>query len=72
MNLLSSATIFSFFTLISRILGYARDILMAFFLGASVFADAFLSLLDCQILLGGYLLKVLLMQLLFLVILQQN
>ena len=41
MNLLSSATIFSFFTLISRILGYARDILIAFFLGASVFADAF-------------------------------
>ena len=41
MNLLSSATIFSFFTLISRILGYARDILIAFFLGASIFADAF-------------------------------
>ena len=41
MNLLSSATIFSFFTLISRILGYIRDILIAFFLGASIFADAF-------------------------------
>ena len=41
MNLLSSATILSFFTLISRILGYLRDILIAFFLGASVFADAF-------------------------------
>ena len=41
MNLLSSATIFSFFTLISRILGYLRDILIAIFLGASVFADAF-------------------------------
>ena len=41
MNLLSSATIFSFFTLISRILGYLRDILIAFFLGASIFADAF-------------------------------
>ena len=41
MNLLSSASIFSFFTLISRILGYLRDILIAFFLGASVFADAF-------------------------------
>ena len=41
MNLLSSASVFSFFTLISRILGYLRDILIAFFLGASVFADAF-------------------------------
>ena len=41
MNLLSSATVFSFFTLISRILGYLRDILIAIFLGASIFADAF-------------------------------
>ena len=41
MNLLSSASIFSFFTLVSRMLGYIRDILIAFFLGASIFADAF-------------------------------
>ena len=41
MNLLTSASIFSFFTIISRILGYLRDILIAIFLGASVFADAF-------------------------------
>ena len=41
MNLLSSTTIFSFFTLLSRILGYLRDILIAIFLGASIFADAF-------------------------------
>ena len=41
MNLLSSASVFSFFTLISRILGYVRDILIAIFLGASIFADAF-------------------------------
>ena len=41
MNLLSSASLFSFFTLISRILGYLRDILIAIFLGASIFADAF-------------------------------
>ncbi len=41
MNLLTSASIFSFFTLISRILGYLRDILIAIFLGASIFADAF-------------------------------
>ena len=41
MNLLSSTSIFSFFTIISRILGYIRDILIAAFLGASIFADAF-------------------------------
>ena len=41
MNLLSSATIFSFYTLISRVLGYFRDILIATFLGASIYADAF-------------------------------
>jgi len=41
MNLLSSASIFSFFTLISRVLGYIRDILIAIFLGASIYADAF-------------------------------
>ena len=41
MNLLSSTSIFSFYTIISRILGYIRDILIAAFLGASIFADAF-------------------------------
>ena len=41
MNLLSSTSVYSFFTLISRILGYLRDILIAIFLGASIFADAF-------------------------------
>ena len=41
MNLLSSASIFSFYTLISRLLGYLRDILIAFFLGTSIYADAF-------------------------------
>ncbi len=41
MNLLSSTYVFSFFTLISRITGYLRDILIAIFLGASIFADAF-------------------------------
>jgi putative peptidoglycan lipid II flippase len=41
MNLLSSTYVFSFFTLISRVLGYLRDILIAVFLGASIFADAF-------------------------------
>ena len=41
MNLLSSISVFSFFTLLSRVLGYLRDILIAIFLGASIFSDAF-------------------------------
>jgi putative peptidoglycan lipid II flippase len=41
MNLLSSTSVFSFYTLISRVLGYFRDLLIASFLGASVYADAF-------------------------------
>ena len=41
MNLLSSTSVFSFFTIISRILGYIRDILIAIFLGATIYADAF-------------------------------
>jgi len=41
MNLLLSTSVFSFYTLISRVLGYFRDILIATFLGASIYADAF-------------------------------
>jgi len=41
MNLLSSVSVFSFYTLVSRLLGYLRDILIASFLGASIYADAF-------------------------------
>ncbi len=41
MNILSSASVFSFYTLVSRLLGYLRDILIAVFLGASIYADAF-------------------------------
>jgi len=41
MNLIASTSTFSFFTLISRILGYVRDILIAIFLGTSIFADVF-------------------------------
>jgi len=41
MNLIVSTSTFGFFTLISRILGYVRDILIAVFLGTSLFADAF-------------------------------
>ena len=41
MNLIASTSTFSFFTLISRILGYLRDVLIAIFLGTGLFADAF-------------------------------
>ncbi len=41
MNLLSSTSVFSFYTLLSRVLGYLRDILIAIFLGTSIYADAF-------------------------------
>jgi len=41
MNLLKSTGTFGFFTLISRMLGYLRDILIAIFLGTGVLADAF-------------------------------
>ena len=41
MNLIKSTGTFSFFTIISRILGYLRDILIAIFLGAGPLADAF-------------------------------
>ena len=41
MNLIKSTSTFSFFTIISRLLGYIRDILIAVFLGAGPLADAF-------------------------------
>jgi len=41
MNLIKSTTTFSFFTLISRILGYFRDILIAIYFGSGPIADAF-------------------------------
>ncbi|MDA9071621.1 murein biosynthesis integral membrane protein MurJ [Candidatus Pelagibacter sp.] len=41
MNLIKSTGTFSFFTIISRLLGYIRDILIATFLGAGPLADAF-------------------------------
>ena len=41
MNLITSTSTFGFFTLISRILGYVRDILIAIFLGTGLLADAF-------------------------------
>ena len=41
MNLIKSTGTFSFFTIISRLLGYLRDVLIAIFLGTSFLADAF-------------------------------
>jgi putative peptidoglycan lipid II flippase len=41
MNLIKSTGTFSFFTIISRLLGYLRDILIAIFLGTGYLADVF-------------------------------
>ena len=41
MNLIKSTGTFSLFTIISRLLGYLRDILVAIFLGTGFLADAF-------------------------------
>jgi putative peptidoglycan lipid II flippase len=41
MNLIKSTGTFSFFTIISRLLGYIRDILIAVFLGTGPLADVF-------------------------------
>ena len=41
MNLVKSTGTFGFYTIISRLLGYFRDILIAIFLGTGFLADAF-------------------------------
>ncbi len=41
MNLVKSTGTFGFYTVISRLLGYLRDILIAIFLGTGLLADAF-------------------------------
>ena len=41
MNLIKSTGTFGFYTIISRLLGYLRDVLIAIFLGTSIFADTF-------------------------------
>ena len=41
MNLIKSTGTFSFYTIISRLLGYLRDIMIAIFLGTSFLADVF-------------------------------
>ena len=65
MNLIKSTSTFSFFTIISRLLGYLRDILIAVFLGTGILADAFFVAFRIPILLEDYFLKEHLMQLLF-------
>jgi len=70
MNLFKSTTTFSFFTIISRILGYIRDILIAIFLGAGPLADAFFVAFRIPTHLEDYFLKVRLMLLLFQAMLQ--
>ena len=41
MNLVKSTGPFGFYTIISRLLGYLRDVLIAIFLGTSFLADVF-------------------------------
>ena len=41
MNLVKSTGTFGFYTIISRLLGYLRDVLIAIFLGTSLIADVF-------------------------------
>ena len=41
MSILKSSAIYSFFTLISRIFGFVRDVIFANFLGTGIFADVF-------------------------------
>ena len=41
MNIVKSTGTFGFFTIISRLLGYLRDILIAIFLGTGLLTDAF-------------------------------
>ena len=57
MNVLRSSAIYSFFTSLSRIFGFIRDILIANFLGTGVVADIFLSHLGFQIPLEEYFQK---------------
>ena len=57
MNLIKSTGTFSFFTIISRLLGYIRDILIAISLGAGPLADAFFVALEFQTRLEDYFQK---------------
>ena len=41
MNLIKSTGTFGFYTIISRLLGYLRDVMIAIFLGTGLVADAF-------------------------------
>jgi len=61
MNLIKSTGTFSFFTLISRLLGYIRDILIAIFLEQDFWQMPSLLHLEFLILLEDYFQKELLM-----------
>ena len=65
MNLIKSTGTFSFYTILSRILGYLRDLLIALNLGSGPITDAFLLHLEYQILSEGYFQREHLMLLLF-------
>ena len=41
MNLIKSTSTYSFFVIVSRVLGYIRDVLIAIYLGSGPIADAF-------------------------------
>ena len=41
MNLIKSTSTYSFFVIISRVLGYVRDLFIAIYLGSGPIADAF-------------------------------
>ena len=65
-NIYKSSAVVSFWTLLSRILGFIRDIIFAVLLGAGPAADAFIIAFRLPSLLGDFLQKVLFLQLLFL------
>ena len=70
MNLVKSTGTFGFYTIISRLLGYLRDVMIAVFLVQDLLQTYFLLLLEYPILLEDCLLKEHSMQLLFQAILQ--
>ena len=65
MNLVKSTGTFGFYTIISRLLGYLRDVLIAIFLGTSFLADAFFVAFRIPNTFRRLLLRELLIQLLY-------
>ena len=62
MNLIKSTGTFSVFIIISRVLGYIRDVLIAIYLGSGPIADAFFVAFRIPNTLEDFLPKVPLMQ----------